>query len=601
MHQLAQYQSAEALEQYLGDPCDTRNLLSFQHLIELDEREEFPAAEVASLYRWQLQDYHVPVELGGKFQSYEEFVAQVRVLSRRDLTTSITFTTLFWSGLVWMAGTDAQKQSLSQFIRDQDGAMCLAYSEKAHGSDLLASEVRAVKVLGGYLLSGEKWPINRATISGITFVLAQTDEAAGARSLSLFMVRKSELNPDNYSNLPKIKTHGIRGSDMSGIRFDHCFVSEESRLGPEGAGLELGLKGFQVTRTLCSAFSLGAADTALRTTLKFALNRQLYGKTVFDLPQPQRTLTDAFLDLLICDCVTIAAARGFHVVPEQFSVWSAVVKYFVPTTAETLVQNLSVVMGARFYLREAHDWGIFQKVVRDNAIISVFDGSTVVNLHALILQLRQLAKSRARRREQQMMALNSRLSVICSLTQPLPKFQPDKLELFSRGNDDILQGLELALAHLHGLQDDASINLVVGQITALAETLLALLNAQDEALLQSSFEHGHEQSPELFDLAKRYCTLHAAAACIQLWLHNRTELGEFFARGEWLVLSLHRLLKTIHPVQQSVPQAYYEPVTQQLLKLYTADQLFSIAPFQLAQSRPVEDEIHATTELQLQA
>ncbi len=95
------------------------------------------------------------------------------------------------------------------------------------------------------------------------YLLARIDGEEGAKSLCLFMVEKSQLDPEGYYNLPKVLTHGIRGSDISGIGFRDCFVSESARLGKEGDGLELALKGFQITRPLCAAFSLGSADTAL--------------------------------------------------------------------------------------------------------------------------------------------------------------------------------------------------------------------------------------------------------------------------------------------------------------------------------------------------
>jgi alkylation response protein AidB-like acyl-CoA dehydrogenase len=602
MHPLKQYWLAEELERDLGDPCNPESVMSFKQVIELDELEAFPETELTWLYNWKLHHYYIPTNCGGEFTSFEEFIAFVRVMSRRDLTTSISFTTLFWSFLTWMAGTDEQKQELAQFMKDTNGAMCLSYSERAHGSDLLASDVTATKVLGGYLLNGEKWPINRATISGVTFVLAKTDAEAGSRSLSLFMVKKSELDPETYSNLPKIKTHGIRGSDMSGIRFDDCFIPEKMRLGKEGMGLELALKGFQITRALCAAFSQGAADTALRTTLKFTLGRQLYGKTVFDIPHPRRTLVNAFLDILICDCANIGAGRGFHVVPEQFSVWSAVVKYFVTVTLEKMVQDVSVVLGARYYMREEHDFGIFQKVMRDNAIISVFDGSSIVNLHSLILQRRHLAKFRARRDAQSMEAIATRLQTTFTLDQPVPQFAPERLELFSRGADDVLQGLEIALEQLHSLEPQPDLEPeVLEQIEVLTHAVLAELNAQDDFLATAAFEHGHDQSPESFELAKKYCMLHAAAACVHMWLHNRKTLGEFFANGRWLVLSLRRLLVAVNPALNLPPRIDDEPIAQELLKLYAEDRMFSIVPFQLAQSEVQENHTHAITELQLQA
>jgi alkylation response protein AidB-like acyl-CoA dehydrogenase len=604
MHDLKQYWIAQALEKDLGDPLAPDSIMSFKRVMEIDESEEFPHQEIAWLYNWKLQHYYIPTNCGGEFTSFEEFVAFVRVLSRRDQTIGIAFTTLFWSFITWMAGNDEQRQKLSHYIKNENGAMCLGYSERAHGSDLVGGELTATKVAGGYLLNGEKWPINRATISGVSYILAKSDPTGGPKCLTLFMVDKRELDPAQYYNLPKIYTHGIRASDMSGIGFKDCFVPDSMRLGEEGDGLEIALKGFQITRMLCAAFSHGAADTALRTTINFAVHRDLYNKTVIDLPQPRKTLVDAFLDILICDCETIGAARGFHVIPEQFSVWASVVKYFVTVQLEKMVNDVYVVLGSRFYFREEHDYGIFQKVLRDNSIISMFDGSTVVNLHALILQLRPLTKCRARRKPQTLAEIATRLATIFSLQQPVPTFEPQKLELFGRGIDDPLQGLEIALQQLEALQGEEDVAPdVLAKLLDLGNLVLEELNAHDEQIANSKFEFGHDQSPELFEIAKKYCTLHAAAACLHMWLYNRKVLGDFFAKGEWLVLSLHRLLRSIRPMPYFISEAYLENVALEMLKLYREDKMFSIVPFQLAQSRSQtpEDTTHATTELQLQA
>ena len=599
MKKLKQYWTAEALEKDLGDPLNPDNPLSYKRVIEIDESEEFPHEEIRWLYDWKLQHYYIPTDCGGEFTSFEEFVAFVRVLSRRDQTIGIAFTTLFWSFLNWMAGTPEQKQKLARFIMDDYGAMCLGYSEKEHGSDLINGDLTATKVEGGYILNGEKWPINRATISGVSFILAKTDANGGPKCLTLFMVDKRQLDPEKSYNLPKIYTHGVRASDMSGIGFKDCFVPDSMRLREEGDGLELALKGFQITRMLCAAFSHGAADTALRTTLSFAVNRVIYHKTVMDLPQPRRTLVDAFLDILICDCETIPAARGFHIIPEQFSVWASVVKYFVTVRLEEMVNSVYVVLGSRFYMREEHEFGIFQKLLRDNSIISMFDGSSIVNLHALILQLRPLTKYRAKRNSRTMSALKTRLEAIFSLEKSVPPFEPNNLELFGRGMDDSLQGLEIALDMLEGLKNSDEVDAeILENLLMLGNLVLEELNAHDEQISQSKFEYGHDQSPELFEIAKKYCTLHAASACLHTWLYNRSILGEFFARGEWLVLSLHRLLRTLRPLPYTLSEVYIENVAQELLKLYRENQHFSIVPFQLAHSQTTEEKTH---ELQLQS
>ena len=594
MKPLKQYRVAADLERDLGNPFIADSIFSFEHMAALDEQESFPEAEVRWLYDWGLQHYYIPAENGGKFTSFEEFTAFVRVLARRDLNIAIAFTTMFWSFLTWMAGTDEQKQMLAQFMQDEYGTMCLAYSERDHGSDLVGGSVVAQKVPGGYRLTGEKWPINRATRSGITFVLARTNETGGNRGLSLFMVDKQRIDAAHFGNNPKIKTHGIRGADMSGIYFEDCFIPDDMLLGREGQGLELALKGFQITRALCAAFSQGSADTCLRTTLNFALNRKVYGKSVWSMPHPRRVLVNGFLDILTCDCVNTAAARGFHVAPRQFSVWSAVDKYFVPVTLEKMQQDISVVLGARFYMRDEHDAGVFQKMLRDSSIISVFDGSSVVNLHSLILQRRQLAKARSRRKSKDLANLQARLHNSFDLETDLPTFAPNQLELISRGADDVIQGLEYALTSLAALAP--SPNLGADVLTCLKQQyqqFLNVLDKQDEALASGSFEHGHDQSFESFEAAKQYCYIHAAAACLHMWLYNRHQLGEFFAAGKWLVLCAERLLAQLTPERPAVPLAYYDTVAAELLQLHAADKMFSIVPFQLSKQAPVASPVPA--------
>src|SRR5205823_2804593 len=151
------------------------------------------------------------------------------------------------------------------------------------------------------------------------------DESGGLSGFSLFLLDKARSS--GFRHLDKIRTHGIRGADISGIEFDGA---PAELIGSLGSGAELVLKCLQITRTGCAAFSLGAADTALRLALDFATSRKLYGGTVFDIPHARAVLTNAFLDLLLCDCAALAASRAVQASPEQLPLWSAAVKYLVP-------------------------------------------------------------------------------------------------------------------------------------------------------------------------------------------------------------------------------------------------------------------------------
>ena len=563
----------EVLESQLGDPKNPGNPLSFAYSQKIDETEQFPEEAIRWLYDRQLARHYVPEELGGSFRSFAELGEVIRVLSRRDVSSAVAFSTLFWSFLAWVGGTGEQKRWLAKYILERQGTMCLAYSERQHGADLAASDTVARRTANGFEITGEKWPINRATVGGLCFVLATTDRTAGPRGLSLFMLDKGDLDPKFYSNFPKILTHGLRGSDISGIKFEHCPVSAQSLLGGEGEGLQLALRGFQITRALCAAISLGAGDTALRTTLSFALNRKLYDQLVIDLPHAAAVLSDAFLDLLICDCVTNAGLRSFHVVPEQSSLWASIVKYFVPTTIETMIQNLSVVLGARYYMREEHEFGTFQRVLRDAAVVSLFDGSTVVNLHALMLQFRHLAR-RGGRGDQ-----GSRLGQIFDMNTAVPAWNGQRLSLVSTQANDALEGIEYSLEHLKSERAENTANPAeIDRILAFGKKLMHEIRAHNDNFAESEFEHGHLQSAAMFRAAQRYCALHAAASCLHAWIWNRTNSSSFFARGAWLVPALARIFdKHLGIHHDDVIDASRPELLQELRNLYRDNRMFSVS------------------------
>jgi len=578
-----QYSTAEELERHLGDPLDPERVFCFRRSLELDEAEEYPEEATRLLEEWGLSQYFIPAESGGRLRSYEELLALLRVVSRRDLTAAIGYAKTYLGAVTtWVGGTPQQRRRVARIISNGE-QVALGLTEREHGSDLLSAEVSARETAGGYVIDGEKWLINNATRGTALTVFARTDEAGGPRGFSLFLVEKRAVAAGSYTHLPKIKTHGIRGADISGIRFRGCEVAEGALVGGRGAGLELTLRSLQVTRTIVPALSLGAADTALRCTLDFALGRRLYGASVFDIPHARRTLVDAFVDILICDCVATAAARGLHFAPEQMSVWSAVTKYLVPTLAEGVVKRLSVILGARHYLRDGHWWGVFQKVLRDNALAGLFDGSTIVNLNAIALQLRHLSKGRAAGREAE--KARALVESVFTLARPVPELDPAELTIFNRGQDCVMQALRDSAAGLDGLKGEPGVDDgVLASLTSLAGELVLRLKEHDRSLedLLNAGGQAFGKSPETFELAKDYCLIHAAASCLHTWLHNRQAFAPFFARGEWLALALERLLYSLGG-RRAAPQGNYaEGAAEELSELFREDKLFSIVPLQLA-------------------
>ncbi|MFF6779752.1 acyl-CoA dehydrogenase family protein [Streptomyces sp. NPDC012510] len=357
----------------------------------------------------------------------------------------------------------------------------------------------------GWRLDGEKWLINNATRSAFACVLARTDPAGGPRGFSLFLVDKRRLSAGAWRDLPKVRTHGIRGADISGFVLDGARLPPDALVGAVGDGIPVVLTSLQLTRIACGALSLGAADHALRLARDFAVERELYGRRLADVPHVRRVLGRAATAALIAEAVALLAARSVHTLPGELSVVSAICKAFVPTRTQETLTSLGELLGVRGFLTSPPGGG-FAKLERDHRICAIFDGSTAVNRAALLHQLPRLGRQLRRRRGDA-----DAVRATADLTAALPAFDRGRLSLLSVTGCSVVQALPDA-ADRAGHEGPP-------ELAALADRLLGEL-ASLEADSVAFVPVAGGLPSAAFDLAARYERAYAATACLLLWLEN---------------------------------------------------------------------------------
>ncbi|MGZ6321166.1 MAG: acyl-CoA dehydrogenase, partial [Ktedonobacterales bacterium] len=552
---------------------------SFAH----DEAETLHDEACAFLTKWGLQQFYIPQALGGRLSSFEQVGSLLRTVARRDMTVAWShgLNTLFGAIHPWLWGSADQRARVAQAIAE-GSCVALGYTERGHGSDLMEIELSAEPANPGYRLTGEKWAIGNATRSDLLTLFVRTRPDGGPRGFSLLLVDKRELDPATYEAIPRLKTLGLRGADVSGIRFKGAALGACALIGAEGGGLEQTLKGFQVTRSLVSPLLLGTGDTALRGALSSAVDRSPDGATVVRLPYHRDLLAGAFADLLACECLSRVTVRALHTIPAQTMITAAVAKYFVPTTIGAALRALSVDLGAAYYLRAPHETGMFQKMLRDSAIVTVGHVSSLISLYSIGQQLRACAEQRSQHRTGHPEQPEQRIELTCALRGELPAFDPTQIAMSARGQDDLLAGF-LALAPddlLRGAADRNTAEFLV----ALIRALRSAIGEHDQLVLDAAAKRGAHflESPACFLLAKRFCALFTAASCILVWHYNRETLGGFFADSEWLALALHRLLAPLGVALPVLPPAITAGVMHALLTLYREHTSFAFAPLRLA-------------------
>jgi alkylation response protein AidB-like acyl-CoA dehydrogenase len=524
-------------EQHLDDP-DGEGQMSFAAARERDERETYPHEAIRQLAELGAHTLQIPAGDGGRQRSLEELVAASYAVGRRDPAVALSSGLQMWSQLIWLAGSVTQRREMRELL-EQNAGVCLAASEAMHGADLLSCECRAEWDGERYLLFGEKWPIGCATQCSVALVLARTQPERGPRSLSWFILGPEALAHPACRRLDKVATLGMRASDVSGLAFDGVPLSPEDVVGKAGAGLELSLKLFQLTRPLVASLSLGPGDTALRLATEFVSSRELYGGVAADLPTVRRALVRAWTDFLIAEVVAVTTVRGAHVDPEGLSVGSLIAKIVVPWLVRQSIDEAAQVLGARFFMRDyAH--GTFQKMYRDQSVVSIIDGSTEVCLQALATQLPRLLTRRC-------VFDAERLALQCDVRQPVPELPYERLEIAARG-ENLLVGALDALVRLragdHPARDAARFlsRHVSAETARLAERAESVENYQ---------KWGASRTAEMADIAAAYTRLHALAACVAFSLCNRGA-GLVTERPAWLWMVARRLCDS--PLEGAPPE-----------------------------------------------
>ncbi|MFG2822962.1 acyl-CoA dehydrogenase family protein [Kitasatospora sp. NPDC048365] len=512
-------------------------------LAELDRAEEFPAGILDLLDEFDLPAYYVPIEDGGLLDDHEELLRLWRSLSRRDLTLTVAHgKTYLGAAPVWIAGDAAQRRELAAAVLG-GARVSWGLTEPGRGADLLESTTTAVRTADGWRLDGVKWPINNATRGSRLTVLARTGEGGGGRALSLLLVDKEKLAPGSFRTLPKERTHGIRGVDISGIEFTGAELPADALLGAEGGGAETVLLGLQLTRTMCAALSLGAGEQALRITTRFAAERIIQERPLADRPQVRSVLARSAALLAATEAAALTAARSVHALTGELSVISAVVKSLAPTLVDGLIGELAELLGSRSFLTAEYADGLFQKVWRDHQIVAIFDGSTPVNRNALAHQFPRLVRGFAAGTADA--AALAETAAVGTAPRPLDR---GALSLLSRTGCSTVQSLPALVEELADAGAPAGLLAQARELTAAADRLHWLL---------AEVRPAAHPPIEVYELAAGYELLYAAAATLRLW-HATADQHEgepLWADGLWARAALRELLARLAPLTGATPAA----------------------------------------------
>jgi alkylation response protein AidB-like acyl-CoA dehydrogenase len=272
-----------------------------------------------------------------------------------------------------LAGTPEQRAHWLPRLARGELLAAYALTEADSGSDAAAMRTTARRDGDGWVLDGTKRFITNAGVAGLYTVFAKTDQAAGHRGISAFLV---EADAPGFAVLRVEPKLGIRGSTTGELAFDGVRLPAEALLGGEGSGFTLAMRILDRSRAGIAAQALGIAQGATDYALAYARTRETMGK-----PIAQHQLIAAKLADMETRCeLGRAALHRFGrmlddgVDGPELTKSGAIVKLACSDAAMWVTTEAVQVLGGYGYIEE-HP---VERMLRDAKITQIYEGTNEI-------------------------------------------------------------------------------------------------------------------------------------------------------------------------------------------------------------------------------
>jgi alkylation response protein AidB-like acyl-CoA dehydrogenase len=341
------------------------------HAAEWDEAKHFPVDVLAEAGALGMGGIYVGEEYGGSGMSRTDAVLIFEELATAD--PSIAAYISIHNMVAWMVdafGNDTQRAAWLPGLTAMTelGSYCL--TEPGVGSDAGALSTRAVRDGDHYVINGTKQFISGAGSSAWYIVMARTQDT-GSHGITAIVV------PDGTPGLSfgaEEKKMGWRAQPTRQVVFEDVRVPVANRLGQEGDGFGIAMKGLNGGRVNIGACSLGGGRAAFAKSVAYLKERQAFGGPLVKQQHLLFELADMDTELETARTMLLRAAEALETGAPDTVKLCAMAKR-VATDAGFHVANQALQLhGGYGYLSE---YGL-EKIVRDLRVHQILEGSNEI-------------------------------------------------------------------------------------------------------------------------------------------------------------------------------------------------------------------------------
>jgi alkylation response protein AidB-like acyl-CoA dehydrogenase len=294
-------------------------------------------------------------------------------------TSTAAFMTIHNMAL-WMIATFGNEETIERFTPklltgEHLASYCL--TEPGAGSD--AASLRTVAKVDGdgddYVLSGQKVFISGAGDTDVLVVMARVDDGSGpqpgAKGISSFVV-PADAPGVEYGR--KEEKMGWNSQPTRAITFDGARIPKANRLGDEGDGFKIAMKGLDGGRINIATTAVGTAQAALDASARYVQEREQFGGPLAQFQSVQFKLADMATELVAARQMVRLAATRLDAKHPEASVYCAMAKRFATDVAFEVCNEAVQLHGGYGYIREYP----LERHLRDVRVHQILEGTNEV-------------------------------------------------------------------------------------------------------------------------------------------------------------------------------------------------------------------------------
>lgn len=339
---------------------------------ERDQTKEWPKENFKQMGELGLMGMMIPEEYGGESADTISYVLALSEIAYSCASTSVVMSvqnSIVCESL-FKFGTEDQKQEFLVPLASGKMIGAFALTEPEAGSDPVSQMTTARRDGDDYIINGTKRFITSGTNSKVVLVTAKTDETAGHRGISVFIVPKGTKGLTVGHIEDKM---GLRASDTTDLIFENCRVPSSYRLSKEGDGFKIAMSGLDSGRIGIAAQSLGVAQAAFDAAVNYARKRKQFGVSISKHQAIRFQIADMATQIEAAKQLVLSAA-SMKDRKEVYSKEASMAKLFASEMVNQVTARAIQIHGGYGFTK---DYAV-ERFYRDARVFTIYEGTSEI-------------------------------------------------------------------------------------------------------------------------------------------------------------------------------------------------------------------------------